>query len=312
MGTRVAGPSPTAREREVARLIGLGLTNREIALSLQISGRTVDTHVQNLLNKLAVNNRAQIAAWSALNAPAPSRVPVASALPAPSRRPQPAWTLAAIVVATLVLVSSDQVRPGPATPQSVNFTRGDLVYDARFDPDGHEFGLRYVIGDPKASSIRFVDGAIEYSVLGEGGNTGNVIAIAGLPAYYVEYELSVRPGSNVSFWLNLTNDSQPNAGQHLIDVETAIEAMQMVYFVNQTGVFQPIGPQVTIKGLQAGRKFAVWALVRPPAYAVYLDGRMVINLNHTPSLARQTLGFSIFGDGLGTVTLSAIRVYLAG
>jgi len=54
----------TAREREVARLVGLGFTNRQIANKLFISERTVDTHVQNILNKLGATNRAQIASWS--------------------------------------------------------------------------------------------------------------------------------------------------------------------------------------------------------------------------------------------------------
>ncbi|MGQ4445032.1 helix-turn-helix transcriptional regulator, partial [Streptomyces violaceoruber] len=52
----------TPREREVADLIGEGLTNRQIAERLVISKRTADTHVEHILTKLGVTSRTQIAA----------------------------------------------------------------------------------------------------------------------------------------------------------------------------------------------------------------------------------------------------------
>src|SRR5919199_774690 len=60
------GPSASAltpRQREVAILIAQGLTNRQIADQLVISERTVDTHVQNILGKLELATRTQVAAW---------------------------------------------------------------------------------------------------------------------------------------------------------------------------------------------------------------------------------------------------------
>jgi predicted ATPase/DNA-binding CsgD family transcriptional regulator len=53
----------TKREREVAALIARGMTNRDIAHSLGVSERTVDAHVEHLMNKLDYRSRAQIAAW---------------------------------------------------------------------------------------------------------------------------------------------------------------------------------------------------------------------------------------------------------
>jgi DNA-binding CsgD family transcriptional regulator/sugar lactone lactonase YvrE len=50
---------------EVARLVAEGLTNREIAGRLFISERTVDGHLEHVREKLALNNRAQIATWVA-------------------------------------------------------------------------------------------------------------------------------------------------------------------------------------------------------------------------------------------------------
>ncbi|MFC5731661.1 MULTISPECIES: ATP-binding protein [Nocardioides] len=55
----------TAREREVAELIGEGLSNRQIAARLTISVRTAETHAQRILTKLGFRSRAQIAAWVA-------------------------------------------------------------------------------------------------------------------------------------------------------------------------------------------------------------------------------------------------------
>lgn len=55
----------TAREREVATLVGCGLTSRQIADRLVISKRTVDTHVDHIRAKLGLRSRAQVAAWVA-------------------------------------------------------------------------------------------------------------------------------------------------------------------------------------------------------------------------------------------------------
>jgi non-specific serine/threonine protein kinase len=65
-----AAPGPaasplTAREREIAALIGRGLTSRAIAGALVLSERTVDNHADNIRGKLGLRSRAEIAAWAA-------------------------------------------------------------------------------------------------------------------------------------------------------------------------------------------------------------------------------------------------------
>jgi predicted ATPase/DNA-binding SARP family transcriptional activator/DNA-binding CsgD family transcriptional regulator len=55
----------TRREREVADLIGRGLTNRQISSELSISKGTVENHVHKILVKLKLRSRTQIAAWAA-------------------------------------------------------------------------------------------------------------------------------------------------------------------------------------------------------------------------------------------------------
>ena len=52
------------REQEVASLIAGGASNREIAGTLVVSERTVETHVQNILVKLGFRSRTQIASWA--------------------------------------------------------------------------------------------------------------------------------------------------------------------------------------------------------------------------------------------------------
>lgn len=62
---RGAGPASdsiaglSTREEEVLRLLANGLTDREIGEGLQISPRTVESHVGSVLRKLGVRNRAE-------------------------------------------------------------------------------------------------------------------------------------------------------------------------------------------------------------------------------------------------------------
>jgi DNA-binding NarL/FixJ family response regulator len=53
--------SLSPRENDVLAMLADGLTDREIANALTISPRTVETHVSNILHKLAVRNRAEAA-----------------------------------------------------------------------------------------------------------------------------------------------------------------------------------------------------------------------------------------------------------
>ncbi|MDZ7619818.1 MAG: response regulator transcription factor [Patescibacteria group bacterium] len=54
----------TQRETQVLRHVALGLSNKEIARSLEISVETVKEHVQNILRKITVTDRTQAAVWA--------------------------------------------------------------------------------------------------------------------------------------------------------------------------------------------------------------------------------------------------------
>jgi DNA-binding CsgD family transcriptional regulator len=56
-------PPLTAREREIARHVARGKSNKEIAAALIIAPRTVEGHVERILRKLGFSSRAQIATW---------------------------------------------------------------------------------------------------------------------------------------------------------------------------------------------------------------------------------------------------------
>lgn len=70
----------TKREREIMNLIAEGMSNKEIAQQLSIATYTVKSHVHNILEKLALHSRLQIAAYThkagpGLPAPTPDVAP---------------------------------------------------------------------------------------------------------------------------------------------------------------------------------------------------------------------------------------------
>lgn len=53
----------TPREREVARLMTAGLSNRQIAEKLCLGERTVKFHVSNIFDKLGLSSRSEVVLW---------------------------------------------------------------------------------------------------------------------------------------------------------------------------------------------------------------------------------------------------------
>lgn len=60
----IAAVRMTPREREVIALIALGRSNKEIAAELNMAAHTVKSHVRNIMDKLALHSRLQIAAYA--------------------------------------------------------------------------------------------------------------------------------------------------------------------------------------------------------------------------------------------------------
>jgi DNA-binding NarL/FixJ family response regulator len=62
---RAAPPAGLSeRELEVVGLVADGLANKAIAARLQLSVRTVESHVRHALAKLGLENRTQLATWA--------------------------------------------------------------------------------------------------------------------------------------------------------------------------------------------------------------------------------------------------------
>jgi two-component system, NarL family, nitrate/nitrite response regulator NarL len=57
----------TPREHEILALVAKGHTNRQIAETLIIAENTVKNHIKNLLEKLSLDNRVQLAAFAVKN-----------------------------------------------------------------------------------------------------------------------------------------------------------------------------------------------------------------------------------------------------
>ncbi|MCS6782694.1 MAG: LuxR C-terminal-related transcriptional regulator [Gloeomargarita sp. SKYBB_i_bin120] len=57
-------PLLSEREMEIVALVAAGLKNQEIAQRLEISKRTVDNHISNILTKTATENRVALVRWA--------------------------------------------------------------------------------------------------------------------------------------------------------------------------------------------------------------------------------------------------------
>lgn len=56
--------SLSEREIQIIELVAAGLTNHEIAQQLEISKRTVDNHISNILTKTGTDNRVALVRWA--------------------------------------------------------------------------------------------------------------------------------------------------------------------------------------------------------------------------------------------------------
>ncbi|GAB4534385.1 MAG: hypothetical protein Tsb0014_20530 [Pleurocapsa sp.] len=54
----------SARELEIVELVVNGLSNHKIAEQLEISKRTVDNHISNILKKTNTDNRVELVRWA--------------------------------------------------------------------------------------------------------------------------------------------------------------------------------------------------------------------------------------------------------
>jgi DNA-binding NarL/FixJ family response regulator len=63
-GTSQDNHSLSERELQVIELVASALTNQEISEKLEISKRTVDNHISNILTKTSTDNRVALVRWA--------------------------------------------------------------------------------------------------------------------------------------------------------------------------------------------------------------------------------------------------------
>lgn len=63
-GDRLTQGVLSERELQIVELVTVGLTNQEIAEKLDISKRTVDNHISNILTKTKTSNRVELVRWA--------------------------------------------------------------------------------------------------------------------------------------------------------------------------------------------------------------------------------------------------------
>jgi len=63
-GTGIDANPLIRREREAAKLVAAGISNRRIGERLYLSERTVEGHVERIRNKLGVRSRTGVATWA--------------------------------------------------------------------------------------------------------------------------------------------------------------------------------------------------------------------------------------------------------
>jgi DNA-binding NarL/FixJ family response regulator len=64
IAAREAAKLLTPRELEIVRLVGRGLTNKEIATALFVAEGTIKVHVHNIFDKLGLRSRKELAAFA--------------------------------------------------------------------------------------------------------------------------------------------------------------------------------------------------------------------------------------------------------
>jgi DNA-binding NarL/FixJ family response regulator len=67
------GDELSARERQVLRLVGKGLANKQIGRALGISEATVKAHVGNVFRRIGVTDRTSAALWAREHLPEEGR-----------------------------------------------------------------------------------------------------------------------------------------------------------------------------------------------------------------------------------------------
>jgi len=77
-------PKLSPREREVVQLVGEGKTTKEVAMLLNVTGKTVDTHRSNIMYKLKIHSIAELVLYAVRNEIVHVQLPAMLRFPTPA------------------------------------------------------------------------------------------------------------------------------------------------------------------------------------------------------------------------------------
>ena len=193
--------------------------------------------------------------------------------------------------------------------------KGALVFEAKLDGTPDEWDRLDIRGDPEASEVRFRQGAIEMAVLRQDGNLTVGRESDARLRYVGEVDISVSPGSEVTFWWPFMWGDRGSDESVTVTVDILNQSLQLIH--NRRCSPEPCQQQppdqlteeIEIPELQTGRKVTLTAVVDEARYQVYLDGQKVVDLAFPEMVGRPTpLVFHVFGR-VGVVSLLGARVY---
>lgn len=185
------------------------------------------------------------------------------------------------------------------------------MFQAKLDGTGSDARLPRNIGKgaADASDVRFIPGAIELTILKGPAETGINLNTPALLKYVLELDFLMRPGSELTFFINLRWNNTQRMGYSLI-INPTNESL-LLRFVHQSvqpPVTEVLTSAVPVPGLGTGRVFTLTAVVDEARYRLFLDGTQVGDVTDARVPVPMTPFLGVSGN-TGTVRVEGVRIY---
>jgi serine/threonine protein kinase len=199
-----------------------------------------------------------------------------------------------------------------ATPSSVPspLAKGQLLYSSKLDGTDVD---RFQVGDPAADNVTFSTTGIHVDVFGVNGSVGAGLRHTSLAEYVTEIDFAVTPGSNLTMiWVVRSADT--SHGNMQVELDAGHSTMHFAYFEPVLGSNPTPKPSIVlsadyhIAGLLTGDRFTLAALVQPPHYVIYLNGKKVFDVTDTRGSPLGVPAFGCYGQG-GVLKVLGLRIY---
>jgi serine/threonine protein kinase len=196
------------------------------------------------------------------------------------------------------------------SPSPSPLAKGQLLYSSKLDGTDVD---RFQVGDPAADNVTFSTTGIHVDVFGVNGSVGAGLRHASLAEYVTEIDFAVTPGSNLTMvWVVRSADT--SHGNMQVEIDAGRSTMHFAYFEPVLGSNPTPKPSIVLSddyrvtGLQTGDRFTLAALVQPPHYAIYLNGKKVFDVTDTRGSPLGVPAFGCYGQG-GVLKILGLRIY---